>query len=51
MTMEFSPWSMVKVVILNSIFLSNFRLIILTTIYLDFDNGHGQNLAFLTADI
>ena len=50
-TREFFPWSMVKMEILSSISLSNFRLIILTAGNFDFDNGNGQNLDYLTSDI
>ena len=50
-TLEFAPWSMVKMDNLSSILLSNFRLTILTTRTLDFDKGHGQNLDYLTTDI
>ena len=41
--LEFAPWPMVKMNILSSISLPNFRLPILTTRNLDLDNGHGQN--------
>ena len=50
-TLEFLPWSMVKIYFFGSISLSNFRLTILTIRNLDFGNGHGQNLDYLTSDI
>ena len=50
-TLGFFLWLMVKMDFLGSISLSNFRLTILTTRNLDFDNGHGQNPDYLTSDI
>ena len=50
-TVEFAPWSMVKMDSLSSISSSHFRLTILAPRNSDFDNGHGKNLDYWTTDI